>query len=77
VFEINERTLRPESLPQVIASNNISGVLQQQNEDLKWLSLGPDAYAVLVERFIAEIHLERAKAHDLRIGTSRHPPTRD
>ena len=47
VVEIDERVGRPDFLPQIVAGDDLSGMLQQSRENLEGLFLEPDAGAIL------------------------------
>src|SRR5208282_3554847 len=61
VIEIDEGVGRPDFFAQVVAGDNLTGILQQGSEDLKGLFLKPDASAVLAQLSGVQINFKNAK----------------
>jgi len=60
VIEVDDR-LAPEFLAQLLPGYQLSGLFQQQRQDLKRLFLQPDAQAALCQFAGSTIDLEDAK----------------
>ena len=59
--EIDERAIRPETLTQLLARDEIAWSLQQQREDLEGLSRKAEARPCLAQFSCVEIQLEHAE----------------
>ena len=64
VLEVDECLGRPQSLPQLLAGNELAGTIQQRLEHLKRLFGKTDPDAALPQLAGPQIQLERAKADD-------------
>jgi len=64
MLEVDERVARPQALPQLFASDELPGPLQQALENLEWLVLEIHEYARLSQLARAHVQLEHAKSND-------------
>jgi len=74
VLEIDERPVRPESLRQLLARHDVTGMLEQHPEDLEGLILQSNARFASAQLARTEVELEHVEANDGgRPGQSFHP----
>jgi hypothetical protein len=62
VIEIDKGVGRPDFFPQLVAGDDLAGILQQRREDLKGLFLEPDASAVFAQLSGSQVNFKNAKA---------------
>ena len=64
VVEVDEYTLRPERLPELVAAQDLIGAIEQKLQSAKRQILNLDLDAVLAEFTGTQISLEDAEAND-------------
>ena len=62
VLEVDERTVRPEAAPQLVARQHLARLLQQHDEHLERLILQPQADAVLAQLARPHVELESSES---------------
>jgi hypothetical protein len=58
VLEIDERAVRPETLPQLAARDDLAGPFQQHREDRERLTLEPKPHAILPKLSCGDVQRE-------------------
>ena len=62
VLEVDERAVRPQPLPELVAGQHLAGPLEQHGQQLERLVLQAEAHAVLAQLARAEIELESSES---------------
>ena len=73
VFEVDEGAFGPYLLAELLASDNLTRMCEQAQEDLKGLSRQTDAYAAFEQLVCGGIDFKRSEGQpDWRLGLSNH-----
>jgi hypothetical protein len=66
LLKVHERVRRPEFSAELIPADHLAGVVQQLDENLKWLLLELDARSLLSQFPAREIHFENSESENHR-----------